>query len=416
MLLLALFSLSFCSVALAAPVEKKEAWGYVNVRKDAYMFWGTWLILYWLWKFHGNRTLGCKSKSKKSYLAPKANLLFIDNPVGTGFSYVTNNSAFARDNKQIAQDLTTTLYSVLDTVPEFQKTPLYIFSESYGGKMTVDFAVALIQAIKNKNITCNFKGIALGDSWISPLDSVYTWANYLYINSLLDKSEFATVKDYAYKIKVSLVKKQYKIATVQFAEMQQLVGNLTNNVDWYNILKDEGPGSNKSVNKFSKKSHLFTMFKNIVEPYYVDPLDALMNGKVRQKLNDIPKNVTWGGQSTAVFEALEEDFMKDVISSVDYLLTNESWLDVNIYTGQLDLIVDTAGTLNWIDNLKWTGLKGFASTSKKPITFPGGRTGGFVKSFKQLRLFWILKAGHMVPSDAPETALIMLDTIINKKK
>ncbi|GIY12732.1 retinoid-inducible serine carboxypeptidase [Caerostris darwini] len=438
MLLLALFSLSFCSVALAAPVEKKEAWGYVNVRKDAYMFW--WLyytdqtedytsypLVIWLQGGPGSSSTGYGNfmeigpldvnlNPRNHTWLQKANLLFIDNPVGTGFSYVTNNSAFARDNKQIAQDLTTTLYSVLDTVPEFQKTPLYIFSESYGGKMTVDFAVALIQAIKNKNITCNFKGIALGDSWISPLDSVYTWANYLYINSLLDKSEFATVKDYAYKIKVSLVKKQYKIATVQFAEMQQLVGNLTNNVDWYNILKDEGPGSNKSVNKFSKKSHLFTMFKNIVEPYYVDPLDALMNGKVRQKLNDIPKNVTWGGQSTAVFEALEGDFMKDVISSVDYLLTNESWLDVNIYTGQLDLIVDTSGTLNWIDKLKWTGLKGFASTTKKPITFPGGRTGGFVKSFKQLRLFWILKAGHMVPSDAPETALIMLDTIINKKK
>lgn len=58
----------------------------------------------------------------------KANLLFLDNPVGTGFSYVTNTSALARDNKQIAKDLVVTLSSVLDTVPEFQVSHYLQFS------------------------------------------------------------------------------------------------------------------------------------------------------------------------------------------------------------------------------------------------------------------------------------------------
>ncbi|KAG8186687.1 hypothetical protein JTE90_014761 [Oedothorax gibbosus] len=433
-----LLTLAIVSVS-SGPVEKKEAWGYVNVRKDAYMFW--WLyytdrsedytsypLVIWLQGGPGVSSTGYGNfmeigpldwnlKPRNSTWLNKANLLFIDNPVGTGFSYVTNTSALARDNKQIAKDLVTTLYSVLDTVPEFQKTPLYIFSESYGGKMTVDFALALTQAIKSKNITCNFKGIALGDSWISPLDSVFTWGSYLYTLSLLDKPQLAAVKDFAYKIKLSLLHQQYKQATDQYGQLQDIIGNFTNNVDWYNILNNEGPPTaNNTVNKLDKTHPLYKMFTRLVGHTYGDTLSDLMNGPIRKKLNDIPKNVTWGGQSSDVFDTLSEDFMKNVIPSVDQLLANESYIDVNVYTGQLDLIVDTPGTLNWIDKLTWAGLKGFSSATRKPFASSSTQTGGYVKSFKQFRLFWILKAGHMIPADAPEAALQMLDMILSKKK
>lgn len=49
-----------------------------------------------------------------------ANVLFIDNPVGTGFSYVTNPNAFTTDNMMIAQDLVTTLRQFLAQNTEFQ--------------------------------------------------------------------------------------------------------------------------------------------------------------------------------------------------------------------------------------------------------------------------------------------------------
>ena len=54
------------------------------------------------------------------------------------------------------------------------------------------------------------------------------------------------------------------------------------------------------------------LYKNHVSVFADDKLAALMNGDVRTKLRVIPKNVTWGGQSSAVFKALTEDFMKPV--------------------------------------------------------------------------------------------------------
>ena len=47
------------------------------------------------------------------------------------------------------------------------------------------------------------------------------------------------------------------------------------------------------------------------------------------------------GQSANVFENMEGDFMKPAISIVDELL--EAGVNVTVYNGQLDLIVDTIG-------------------------------------------------------------------------
>lgn len=44
-------------------------------------------------------------------------------------------------------------------------------------------------------------------------------------------------------------------------------------------------------------------------------LDKLMNGPIRNKLKVIPKNVTWGGQSAQVFEALSDDFMTSAVQN-----------------------------------------------------------------------------------------------------
>ncbi|XP_042901286.1 retinoid-inducible serine carboxypeptidase-like isoform X2 [Parasteatoda tepidariorum] len=429
----------FCGASSAAPADRKEAWGYVDVRKDAHMFW--WLyytdqttnyasypLVIWLQGGPGASSTGhgnfLEIGPLDEYLRPrnstwlsKANLLFIDNPVGTGFSYVTNKSALATTNKQIADDLVTCLTSILDTVPEFQKSALYIFGESYGGKMTVDFALALSKAIKSKTINVNFKGIALGDPWISPIDSVFTWGPYLYATSLLDKVELQSVKAHAYEVKQTLAAGQFKNATDRLIQIQGLIANFTNGVDFFNILKKEDPLPNESVNTLPK-NHRTYKFRRSVDRQHGDGdvLSDLMNGKIRQKLNDIPQNVTWGGQSSDVFKALSEDFMKPVVSSVSELLSNETYIDVNVYNGQLDLMVDTLGTLAWIEKLNWPGNKSFMAAPKKPLTFPNDHSGGFVKTFKKFSFFWILKAGHVVPSDAPESALKILDMILKKNK
>jgi len=64
--------------------------------------------------------LDTDQKPRENSWLEHANLLFIDNPVGAGYSYVTSNDAFVRNNTQIAVDLVTGLKGFLQEVPEFQ--------------------------------------------------------------------------------------------------------------------------------------------------------------------------------------------------------------------------------------------------------------------------------------------------------
>lgn len=74
------------------------------------------------------------------------NILFIDNPVGVGFSYFSNDSAkMVENNQEIGLDLVTFLKRFLNKHKLFKTVPLYIFGESYGGKMAVEFAYQLSQ-------------------------------------------------------------------------------------------------------------------------------------------------------------------------------------------------------------------------------------------------------------------------------
>eukprot|EP00455_Lapot_gusevi_P028914 TRINITY_DN3097_c0_g1_i1.p1 TRINITY_DN3097_c0_g1~~TRINITY_DN3097_c0_g1_i1.p1 ORF type:complete len:108 (+),score=24.94 TRINITY_DN3097_c0_g1_i1:78-401(+) len=103
--------------------------------------------------------------------------------------------------------------------------------------------------------------------------------------------------------------------------------------------------------------------------------------------------------------------MRDVIAGVDLLLSRN--VSVTVYNGQLDLICATPGTEAWVSKLKWSGLPAFQAASKQALYAPVGNTNtaGFVKSHANFAFYFIMKAGHMVPSDAPDMALQMLSLI-----
>lgn len=84
------------------------------------------------------------------------NILFLDNPIGVGFSYISQNKTkLVQNQKDIGNDLVKFLCKYLRKFTEFSTVPSYIFGESYGGKMAIEFALQIhnVTKIPRKVIT-----------------------------------------------------------------------------------------------------------------------------------------------------------------------------------------------------------------------------------------------------------------------
>lgn len=111
------------------------------------------------------------------------NVLFIDYTAGTGFSYTWASLAENSENTEhISEDLLRFMTKFYKEHSEFKTVPLYIFGELFSSALTVEIANRLDQAIKSKRIDADFRGIGLGNPWISPVDLMWTTAPYLLLH------------------------------------------------------------------------------------------------------------------------------------------------------------------------------------------------------------------------------------------
>lgn len=165
----------------------EQDWDFVTVREGAHMFW--WLyyttadveaftdrpLAIWLQGGPGSSATGygnfeefgpldVELKERDFTWVKDMNVLFLDSPVGSGFSYVDDKQYLNTDNAQVVIDLVEVLKGFYQKHPEFESVPLHIFSESYGGKVAVEFAYVLDK--------------------VSGLDRFFNWKMFSYFNDV----------------------------------------------------------------------------------------------------------------------------------------------------------------------------------------------------------------------------------------
>jgi len=120
-----------------------------------------------------------------------ANVVFIDNPVGTGYSHGTDDTLDTNED-QVAAGVHTFINEFLEANPEFQGRDIYVTGESYAGHYIP--AVAYEFVTKGSDIKGNFKGIAIGNGWVDPKVQYPQYAEFAHENKLVSDDEYETLK------------------------------------------------------------------------------------------------------------------------------------------------------------------------------------------------------------------------------
>ncbi|XP_057335280.1 retinoid-inducible serine carboxypeptidase-like [Microplitis mediator] len=409
----------------------EQDWGHVKVRPGAHMFW--WLyyanppeksgyfdafskpLVIWLQGGPGSPStaygnfeeigpLDINLQRRNYTWVNDYNVLFIDNPVGTGFSYVENDSKLATNNMEIAIDLLHCMLGFLNAIPQFQKVPTYILAESYGGKMATHFAFAWASLQKKGVIKSNLKGIGLGDSWISPVDSVLSYAPYLYYTGMINYADYGKIQNAAELTRSAIESQNWENATERFYKTWKIIMNCTNNIDLYNLLERKVP-----FKKLHPK-YLSGVREELRESDFEKKLNYLMNSKVKTALS--LKN-SFKIRSPQIKAKLNKDFMTPVTDFIEKIL-DQTNLKVFVYNGQLDVIVPTASTVAWLKKLKWKDAEKWRNSKRVDLTIDNSIE-GYVQGYKNLKMFWINRAGHMVPKDNYYAANLMLKMLTSEE-
>ncbi|TYG82211.1 hypothetical protein ES288_D01G069200v1 [Gossypium darwinii] len=93
-----------------------------------------------------------------------SNMLFIDSPIGSGWSYSNTNSDYQAGDVSTNDDLVVFILKWFQKYPIFKFRDLYLGGTSYAGHFVPNLANTLLQCnTESKSLRFNVKGVVLGD-------------------------------------------------------------------------------------------------------------------------------------------------------------------------------------------------------------------------------------------------------------
>lgn len=305
-------------------------------------------------------------------------LLFLDNPIGTGFSIASTPDEIPRDQISVAKHLLIAIKKFIASDAGFKSRPIYITGESYAGKYVPAIGYYIIKT--NANLSgskrVNLIGLAIGNGLTDPITQVATHAQTAYFLGLINKKQ----KTHLEKLELDAVR-------------------LTKNQEWARATR----ARTKVLNLLQELTGIATLYDfRRLTPYEIKKVDDFLSYKKNKKILKANESILYKKCSTVVGSALNDDLMKSVKYMMEYLL-DKSDVKVLLYSGQCDLRVGVVGTDAWVNKMR------DYVESEREIWLVNGQLAGYVQKWRGLMSVVVLGAGHLVPADQAVNAQAMIE-------
>ena len=117
-------------------------------------------------------------------------MLFVDNPVGTGFSYTEDAACYSENMSDVSANLYALLEVFFTAFPDLLAVPFYVTGESYAGKYVPSISSYIHERnLENPKVRIRLEGLSVGDGLMDPLTQVSGYGELLYNEGMASYDE-----------------------------------------------------------------------------------------------------------------------------------------------------------------------------------------------------------------------------------
>ncbi|CAG2176740.1 unnamed protein product, partial [Oppiella nova] len=338
-----------------------------------------------------------------------ANILYLESPAGTGFSYDSNNN-YTNNDETTSLDNYLSLESFFQKYPNLKKNEFYITGESYAGV----YIPMLAKQIYKHNSTINLKGLAIGNGALQDdMDDNFgqsPW-DYALSHGLMTTDEYEKKVEACCECKAGAVEHQCDFsAPANQTKCSSVRAVRLTTPNPYNIYDNCYPDLSyqqlfdtyyrPKFDRIGLKYPQFLNKANKAECIKLGHSIYLNTDAVRKALHVREGTKQWspcGGPYDRNTFTTQQQNARDLINT--YKIPK-----FIVYNGDFDTVCDFIGDQRFVTNLgfKTTGHYRYVYLKKQ---YPGsdGVIGGFIQEYEKGLSFVVVRgAGHMVPEDKPE--------------
>ncbi|KAF5313260.1 hypothetical protein D9619_003740 [Psilocybe cf. subviscida] len=342
-----------------------------------------------------------------------ANVLFIDQPVGVGFSYA-DHGEFVGNSIDAGTDVAAFLAIFFENFTQFKGRALHLAGESYAGRYIPVFASAVYDQnakLEAAGLTpINLQSAIIGNGMTDPFVQFLSYYDFVCtpatVSPVVDIASCVAMK--------SIVKRCERWMRESCEDLYDFI----NCGAAANFCRDAftAPFEATGLNVYDITKPCEGEEDDICYPETRHIRNYLDRPDVRSLLGVDPsftKNFMNCGEEVFMSFEKQQDLFHPSTDYVSALL--ERGVRILIYVGANDWIANHVGNERWTLALQWTGSKEFNSQPLRDWEVDG-RPAGKTRSAKGFTFVTIQGGGHMAPYDKPKESLHLIQRWIAGKE
>ncbi|KAK0574887.1 hypothetical protein LWI29_030477 [Acer saccharum] len=336
----------------------------------------------------------------------EANMLYLETPIGVGFSYSSDTSSYEGvDDKITARDNLVFLQRWFDKFPQYRNRSLYITGESYAGHYVPQLAELMLLFNKKEKLF-NLKGIALGNPVLEFATDFNSRAEFFWSHGLISDTTYTMFTSFCNYSRYVSEYYRGSVSPICSRVMGQVSRETSRFVDKYDVTLDVCISSVLSQSKVLAPKQDGDTIDVCVED---ETVNYLNRKDVQMALHAQLVGVRrWAVCSNILdYELLNLEI--PTITIVQKLI--KAGIPVLVYSGDQDSVIPLTGSRKLVNGLaKELGLR---TTVPYRVWFEGQQVGGWTQVYGDILSFATIRgASHEAPFSQPERSLVLFKAFL----